>query len=268
MRRASHPFTNWVIIAAGIASGGAVAARAQTTAINEMCPVMTAERAVPEFSVAYQGRMIGFCCQRCVEKFQADPQKYIARPMLAALLAAEPPGSQPAPATTKASPAGRPPHADPAANRATPPPPQGAARLIGWLGKFHPASTHLPIGLLAGAAVAELFYLVTRREHFRSARQFCLWGAALGAVVTAPLGWFLAEAIRIDEPRLLAAHRWLGTALAITLCIVTGLMLRADRRGGTAVRTFRVGLLFSLGLTGVTGFLGGALVWGLDHYRW
>ncbi len=261
--------TIWVFAAGWVAGGGVVAALAQPAAINEMCPVMTAEKALPDFAVVYEGRTIGFCCARCVEKFQADPQKYVTRPMLAALLAAAPPGSQPATATTPiSSGSARPSEDDSAAIAAAPPAPQGAARLIGWLGKFHPASTHLPIGLLLGAAAAELFLIATRRENFRSARQFCLWGASLGAVVTAALGWFLAESPRFDEPRLLAAHRWLGTALSVALCLVTALMLRADRRGGTAVRNYRIGLLLTVALTGSTGFLGGAMVWGLDHYRW
>lgn len=45
---------------------------------NEACPVMPAEKAVPEFHAEHQGRTVYFCCAGCVAKFQANPGAYLA----------------------------------------------------------------------------------------------------------------------------------------------------------------------------------------------
>jgi YHS domain-containing protein len=45
---------------------------------NEMCPVMPAEKAVPEFAAEHRGRTVHFCCAGCVAKFRANPGPYLA----------------------------------------------------------------------------------------------------------------------------------------------------------------------------------------------
>ena len=46
--------------------------------INSICPVMGGriEKDTP-YKVEYDGKVIGFCCAGCVEKFNDDPEKYI-----------------------------------------------------------------------------------------------------------------------------------------------------------------------------------------------
>ncbi|WP_439621749.1 hypothetical protein [Gemmata sp.] len=61
---------------------------------NEMCPVMPAERAVPEFAAGHQGRTVHFCCAGCVAKFRANPAPYLAN--LPSVPASEAPASKPA----------------------------------------------------------------------------------------------------------------------------------------------------------------------------
>ena len=63
-------------------------------------------------------------------------------------------------------------------------------RIFTWLGKFHPPVTDLPIGMLLGAALAEVFFIFTKRAMFHGASTFCVSIAAAGAVMTATLGWF------------------------------------------------------------------------------
>jgi YHS domain-containing protein len=45
---------------------------------NLICPVMGNE-VDPDLFVDYEGRRIGFCCPPCVEKFKADPEKYLEK---------------------------------------------------------------------------------------------------------------------------------------------------------------------------------------------
>ena len=45
--------------------------------VNSVCPVMggKVEKDTP-YKVEYKGKVIGFCCGECLEKFNADPEKY------------------------------------------------------------------------------------------------------------------------------------------------------------------------------------------------
>jgi YHS domain-containing protein len=46
------------------------------TPVNTMCPVMKDEKIKEGVTVEYKGKTIGFCCKRCVAKFNKDPEKY------------------------------------------------------------------------------------------------------------------------------------------------------------------------------------------------
>lgn len=138
----------------------------------------------------------------------------------------------------------------------------GIARVVAWLGNFHPLMVHFPIGMLVGAAIAEALLLATRRERFDQAGRFCLWVGAIAAVPTALLGWLFAGFAVFDDDWLLTTHRWLGTLTAVWAAVV--LMLRERARRGRHRPALFLGALLALG----TGFFGGALVHGLDHYAW
>ncbi|MBN1816273.1 MAG: YHS domain-containing protein [Sedimentisphaerales bacterium] len=53
-------------------SGTAAAATVQT-----MCPVMESNPINKNIFVEYEGKKVYFCCPDCVEKFKADPAKYL-----------------------------------------------------------------------------------------------------------------------------------------------------------------------------------------------
>ncbi|MBN1126052.1 MAG: YHS domain-containing protein [Sedimentisphaerales bacterium] len=53
-------------------SGTAAAATVQTS-----CPVMAGNPINKNISIEYQGKKVYFCCADCVEKFKADPAKYV-----------------------------------------------------------------------------------------------------------------------------------------------------------------------------------------------
>ncbi|MCR9095709.1 MAG: hypothetical protein NXI30_15920 [bacterium] len=138
-----------------------------------------------------------------------------------------------------------------------------------WLGKFHPPVTHFPIALLTAAALAELLFLRTGSPAYRHALHFCVRIGAAAAVLAALLGWFFAGFRLVDEEWVMTAHRWAGTSVAL---FSLGLLLLTERLKGDATATaefrFRAVLFTAAGLVGATGFLGGALLYGLDHYAW
>ena len=51
----------------------------EAVAVNKMCPVHTDDPVDPTVTTVYEGRKIGFCCDDCLKKFDADPARYAAR---------------------------------------------------------------------------------------------------------------------------------------------------------------------------------------------
>ena len=145
--------------------------------------------------------------------------------------------------------------------------PEGIPPLLAWVGRFHPAIIHFPIALLCAAAMAEILLAVTGRSLFRDAVRFCVWGGALGAVGAGLLGWLFGGFRIVDEEWLMTSHRWLGTSTAAWAILTLALSERVARstapRGG-----FRAALCVGAALVAATGFLGGSLVYGIDHYAW
>jgi plastocyanin/uncharacterized membrane protein len=139
---------------------------------------------------------------------------------------------------------------------------------IRWVGHFHPAMTVFPIAMLLGAAVAELLRMLKGPGWLEGASRWCVIVGAIGAVITAPLGW--AFAAGQGGSQLLETHRWLGTAamtLAVLVLILSEMSHRQIHRAGLR-GAFRVALFASAALVGVTGFFGGAMVYGIHEYDW
>lgn len=245
---------------------------AQTTdppAGNAMCPVITDEPIDPEIYSEYQERRVYFCCQKCKRQFDRDPEPFMVN--LAALDIGLDHDERPSDTS-----GGRVEQAEPhlhGEDRA-----DGAHDLdhgaepwpiLKWIGKFHPATVHFPIGLLLAAFIAECLFVATRRRWFDEAGRFCLWGGVIGATVAALLGWLFGGIQLVDEDWLLTTHRWAGSGTALVSIIVLALSERLRwRQPGGNRRGLRVSLVVVAILVAAAGFFGGALVYGLNHYSW
>jgi mono/diheme cytochrome c family protein/uncharacterized membrane protein len=142
-------------------------------------------------------------------------------------------------------------------------------KLIPWLGRFHAAAVHFPVALLTAAAAAELLRLATGKHAFDVASRFCIWFGAVTVVVAGVLGWFGGDLRLTDASWVMMTHRWIGTstvACAGLVLVLGEVSRRPDRRRTRMV--FRVALFVVAALVLVTGFFGGAVVFGLDHYAW
>lgn len=143
----------------------------------------------------------------------------------------------------------------------------GLAHFVRWIGHFHPAATAFPIAMLLSAALAELLRMIRGTAWLDGASRWCVIVGAVGAVIAAPLGW--AFALGHDSTRLLETHRWLGTALAIVAVAVLLLSEAAHRPANGKWRgIFRAVLFLAAPLAGITGFFGGAMVYGIHEYDW
>ncbi len=145
-------------------------------------------------------------------------------------------------------------------------PPEGVPRPLAWLGKFHPPAVNFPIAMFTAAALSELLLMRTGRELFFHATRFSVWVGSLGALAAATLGWFFAGFRLADEEWLMTTHRWLGTSASAWALWVLFLCERAYRKAER--KTFRLALFSGAALVATTGFFGGALLYGVDHYAW
>ncbi|GMU22704.1 MAG: hypothetical protein AMXMBFR13_27890 [Phycisphaerae bacterium] len=266
-------------LAIGVSSVGLSLAERPATkpAANAYCPVMPEEKIDPAVTFLYQGKTIGFCCEKCLVKFKANPQRYESRLASFAGSPDQPDEDAAAAGHVHGETTTGPTHEDSqekdhehdhlhAHDHGQP---QGFfVRLIAWLGKFHPPAVNFPIGLIIAAAVAEALLIATGRPAFAVAGRFCIWFGAIGAAGAALLGWFFGGFHLTDDSWVLTTHRWLGTTTAAWSLLVLFLAERALRRERGSRKSYRVALLLGTLLVATTGFFGGSLIYGLNHYSW
>lgn len=135
-------------------------------------------------------------------------------------------------------------------------------RLIDWVGRIHPFAVHFPLALFPIAWVALLLVRRRRGTPDETVRALVIVAGAAGLLATL-LGWINGGWRLGDADPILLAHRWLGTAIGLSggaLALWT--WRRSDAWAARAI-TISLGLL-TLALL-VQGWLGGALVHGIDH---
>lgn len=143
----------------------------------------------------------------------------------------------------------------------------GLTHFVHWVGHFHPAMTVFPIGMLLGAALAEFLLILTGNAWLSGASRWCVIVGAVGAAITAPLGW--AFAAGHGGARLLEIHRWLGTAAGAGAVVILLLSEASHRSGKAGWRAaFRAVLFLAVPLVMATGYFGGAMVYGVHEYDW
>jgi len=140
-----------------------------------------------------------------------------------------------------------------------------------WIGHFHPVSTHIPVGMMLVAVLAEALAWWTRRDSWLQTVRFLVVLAALGGIAAATLGWINAYFATYTGQlvQVLWWHRWLGTSTAVWATICAALVMISECKEGSPERQrFRGALIVGAILVSVSGFLGSALIYGLDHYAW
>ncbi len=137
-------------------------------------------------------------------------------------------------------------------------------RLLDWLGRLHPMIVHFPIAFFPAALLAAV--LGRRRAAFAKPVQFLVIAGGIMAPIAALLGWFDAGFDWSSDDALLQRHRWLGTFVGV---FALGLAIFAWRkpaqdRGPNVI----IGLSIITAAIVVQGWLGGALIHGIDHLYW
>lgn len=251
--------------------------------INSMCPVIPDESIEPGLTTIHNGALIGFCCRKCIRRFQQNPTAYqvVTRP-----------GREHQNSISDDTYTGpqedqhhvvdkiEPNHGN--RNKQT----QDHAEyenkmeqahdhggdghshgqsLLAWLGKFHIIAVHFPIGLiLVAAPLALLGYLKPTSPTLVTATVLTHIGSA-SALAATLLGWATWTAASYpDAEAILTWHQWLGTSTAIVTVIASiaaGRTLTQPRRP----TVWLISLLIGAVLVGVTGHFGGSLIYGSDY---
>jgi uncharacterized membrane protein len=134
------------------------------------------------------------------------------------------------------------------------------------LGRLHPLLIHFPIALVLAAAAAEAVAMFTGNARWRTLAVGNVRAGALFAVLAAIAGWRFAMTPDMEMSGLLQWHRWLGSIGAVVT--VAAALASAGGEGRLSPRRIYRTALFTAGaLVGVTGHLGGLLVWGADFLR-
>ncbi|MDD7984361.1 DUF2231 domain-containing protein [Lentisphaera marina] len=235
---------------------------------NEICPVMTDERVESHITMQYQGKPVAFCCKDCRRDFAENPEKFSENLRSYAQSFFTRQMAENEAVNTSAETHGHETNED-HDHKADHGKPQKS--LPEFLGRFHPIAVHLPIGLLLGAFLAELCFLIFKRQFFEHASSFMLITGSIAALGAAALGWL--SAMQANYPGELAevldSHRWLGIsttvfALAASICRIFNL-----KKGSRKLRICtRVLLILTVLLLAVTGHFGGTLIYGKDYFSW
>ncbi len=139
-------------------------------------------------------------------------------------------------------------------------------RLVSWLGRMHLLIVHFPIAMFLGALGVELFGLWKGRSDYRRVAQVILIIGAIGAVAAASLGWFAGGFYLIDRNPILMAHRWLGTAIAITGLLLLYFSVTAQRAPEEPRRIYWALLGAMTIAIAIQGWLGGTFMHGgINH---
>jgi uncharacterized membrane protein/mono/diheme cytochrome c family protein len=128
-----------------------------------------------------------------------------------------------------------------------------------FLGRFHVALVHLPIGILM---LACLFQWLERKPKFSSlhvATSIAFLVGMICAILSAVTGYLLSRSGDYDED-LVTAHQWMG----IVVAVVSVIMYYLYKRSSVArLQVSASVLLFVLII--ITGHLGGSLTHGSDY---
>jgi uncharacterized membrane protein/YHS domain-containing protein len=248
--------------------------------INEWCPVLTDQKADPEITTVYRGKTVAFCCDRCRAKFLADPEKYAGRLPQFADSPATMAGNTHEAREDEGHDMQRSDMVNHAARPAVPVeraehhPDEGPVdlgdRRVPWLGRVHPVIVHFPLAGVPLALLGFLAWAVTGREAFAKADVPPLLVAALASIAAVITGNIAHDALRFSGAlhEIVERHEFVSTTIMVlALCLSALRLWRWNRLTGRWRWVYGVGLSLTCMLLGITGYLGGSLVFGPDHLK-
>ena len=135
------------------------------------------------------------------------------------------------------------------------------------IGRLHPVLVHFPIALIVTAFGCELVSMATRLREWHVAAVANLRIGAAFAVGSAIAGWIFARSPMVDVSPSLEWHRWVGVCATLAAAAAVVSAPTSADRPSRLLWIYRAALGTAAALVGVTGHLGGVLVWGAHFFR-
>ena len=144
------------------------------------------------------------------------------------------------------------------------------------IGSLHPATVHLPIGLLLAGG---LFALLSLRGNFvmSDCAYYCLWLGTIGAIIACATGWWFSPmehkgTVTAFEDLWNMEHKVFWHRISALVATVFALLLSlfaasARSRDPDDGIVWKLGLIVLAASIGFVGYEGGELTWGKDHYK-
>ena len=234
---------------------------AQAQEINKICPVMTEEEVDPEMTITFRGKTVAFCCDTCIKKFRANPDRYLPRlPQFASAPVSDVGDPDHAADKPEAAEHSHGEGVEPAGDERSP-----------WWGRVHPVLVHFPLAGMPLALLGFLAWIRRGSESFAKADVAPLLAATVASILAVNSGKTLEDATRfsVSMREIVQDHEWYSERIMVLAIALSVLRIwRWNRMTGKWRWVYGGGLLLVCGMLGYTGFLGGSLVFGPDHLKW
>ena len=135
------------------------------------------------------------------------------------------------------------------------------------IGRLHPVLVHFPIALIVAALACELVSMTTPLHEWHATAVANLRIGAVFAVGSAIAGWIFARSPMVDMSPSLEWHRWVGACATLAAVAAVLSAHPSPDRSSRSTWIYRAALGTATALVGVTGHLGGVLVWGAHFFR-
>ena len=226
-----------------------------------MCPVMTEEEVDPEMTITFRGKTVAFCCDTCIKKFRANPDRYLPRlPQFVSAPASDAGDLEDSAGISDAMGHTHGEGVEPAVEDGAP-----------WWGRVHPVLVHFPLAGMPLALLGFLAWIRRGSESFAKADVAPLLAATGAAILAVNSGKTLEDATRfsVSMREIVQDHEWYSERIMVLAIVLSLLRIwRWNRMTGKWRWVYGGGLLLVCGMLGYTGFLGGSLVFGPDHLKW
>jgi len=226
--------------------------------INEYCPVTPEERIDETLTTQYRGETIGFCCKRCLRKFNQNPQLYLDElPLESDSHSAEHNHDSHD-------------HGDNEHDHATDhgeTPVSFFSRILAFIGKLHVLLIHFPIAFLMLSGITQIIADFKKNEFLLKLTHLIFSIGSISAIFAATAGWIAASNSTYtgDLYYVLETHRWVGTLVAFFS--LAGLICLLLAKKPIARIILRILILMPLVLVPLTAHFGGSLVYGTSFLK-
>jgi uncharacterized membrane protein len=138
------------------------------------------------------------------------------------------------------------------------------------IGKLHVVIVHFPIALALSALLADIIWIVTRKESFRIAGMYCLVLAAIAVIPTAFTGDELLDSMQagLSGDYLSMAHTHRTLAVTSLTLIILAAIVRIYRQNNLQkgwLGIYYVLIVLVGAFISATGHYGGMLSFGKDY---